>query len=148
MMEAYKQLNDDRYLDAAKSVYGFMNKKLWHEGVGVYCSSVGAIETIYTPITLGATLGAMREIILQTKDMNEIERFKKFFVQGVNRSGIILAEESDTGENDLTQVDADNDGIPQFQYAKNGKKGVAAVYASKVMIKTPEEGEHIARSRL
>ena len=148
LMEAYKQLNDDRYLDAAKSVYGFMNKKLWHEGVGVYCSSVGAIETIYTPITLGATLGAMREIILQTKDMNEIERFKQFFVQGVNRSGIMLAEESDTGEKDLTQVDGDNDGIPQFQYAKNGKKGVAAVYASKVMIKTPEEGEHIARSRL
>ena len=125
-----------------------MNKKVWHEGGGDYCASVGATETISTPITLVATLEPMQEIILQTKDMKQIERFKKYFVHGVTRSGLILAEESDTGENDLTQVDGDNDALPQFQYAKNGQKGVAAVYASKVMIKTPEEGEHIARSRL
>ena len=116
-----------------------MNDKLWHEDVGVYRSSVGATESVYTPITFGATYGAMRAIILQTKNMDEVERFKQFFVQAVNRSGVMQAEEIDTGEKDLTKVDGDNDGIPQFQYAKDGKKGIAAVFASKVMIKTPIE---------
>ncbi|MFQ5632871.1 MAG: hypothetical protein ACE5I1_29230, partial [bacterium] len=139
LVEAYKQLQDEKYLAAAKRAYSFMNDHLWHQGVGVYRSSVGAKETIYTPQTIAATLSAMREIILQTKDLNEVERFKQFFVQAVNRSGIMLAEESDTGEKDINAVDGDGDGIPQFQYAKAGKRGIAAVYASKVMIETPVE---------
>ncbi|RMF67792.1 MAG: hypothetical protein D6743_04325, partial [Calditrichaeota bacterium] len=137
LMQAYKELKEEKYLQAALKAYRFMNENLWHQGVGVYCSSVGATESIYTPITFGATLGAMREIILQTKDMNEVERFKQFFVQAVNRSGIMQAEESDTGEKDLAARDGDHDGIPQFMYAKDGKKAVAAVFASKVAIKTP-----------
>ncbi|MCH8136025.1 MAG: hypothetical protein IIB77_08620 [Proteobacteria bacterium] len=139
LMQAYKELDENKYLQAALKAYGFMNDKLWHEGVGVYRSSVGATESVYTPITFGATYGAMRAIILQTKNMDEVERFKQFFVQAVNRSGVMQAEEIDTGEKDLTKVDGDNDGIPQFQYAKDGKKGIAAVFASKVMIKTPLE---------
>ena len=139
LMQAYKEPDENKYLQAALKAYGFMNDKLWHEDVGVYRSSVGATESIYTPITFGATYGAMRAIILQTKNMNEVERFKQFFVQAVNRSGVMQAEEIDTGEKDLTKFDGDNDGIPQFQYAKDGKKGIAAVFASKVMIKTPLE---------
>ncbi|MFQ5709744.1 MAG: hypothetical protein ACE5HO_20000 [bacterium] len=139
LMHAYKELKEEKYLQAALKTYRFMNENLWHEGVGVYRSSVGATESIYTPITFGATYGAMRAIILQTRDMAEVERFKQFFVQAVDRSGIMQAEESDTGEKDLTKVDGDNDGIPQFQYAKDGKRGIAAVFASRVMIKTPVE---------
>lgn len=139
LMQAYKELDENKYLQAALKAYGFMNDKLWHEDVGVYRSSVGATESVYTPITFGATYGAMRSIILQTKNMDEVERFKQFFVQAVNRSGVMQAEEIDTGEKDLTKFDGDNDGIPQFQYAKDGKKGIAAVFASKVMIKTPLE---------
>ena len=139
LMQAYKELDENKYLQAAPKAYTFMNDKLWHDDVGVYRSSVGATESVYTPITFGATYGAMRAIILQTKSMNEVERFKQFFVQAVNRSGVMQAEEIDTGEKDLTKFDGDNDGIPQFQYAKDGKKGIAAVFASKVMIKTPLE---------
>ena len=139
LMQAYKELDENKYLQAALKAYTFMNDKLWHEDVGVYRSSVGATESVYTPITFGATYGAMRAIILQTKSMNEVERFKQFFAQAVNRSGVMQAEEIDTGEKDLTKFDGDNDGIPQFQYAKDGKKGIAAVFASKVMIKTPIE---------
>lgn len=139
LIHAYKELKNDKYLRAALKAYRFMNEKLWHAGVGIYRSSVGATESVYTPITFGAVYGAMRAVILQTKDMKEVERFKQLFVQAVNRSGIMLAEEVDTGEKDPTQVDGDGDGIPQFQYAKDGKRGVAAVFASKVLIKTPAE---------
>lgn len=137
LIEAYKILNDQNYWDSTLKAYDFMNKKLWNEQTGVYTSTVGALESLYNPSTIAATLGAMREIILKTKDLGEVERFKQFFVQGVDRSGIMLAEESNTGETDVDQVDGDNDGIPQFQFAGYGKTGVAAVYASKVLIKTP-----------
>lgn len=114
---------------------GYMNEHLWHEEVGLYRSSAGATTTVYTPMNLGAALGALREWILVARDRTEIERYKRFHVQGLNRSGILLAEESDTGEVD-TSV-ADGDGLQWFGSAGDGKHGTAAVHASRVEIETP-----------
>ncbi len=136
LLEAYRILEDEKYLDAANRVYAFMNDRLWDDESGVYRSSVDSEITVYTPMTVGAVLGAMREIILTTKDMDEVERFKRFFVQGVNSSGIQQAEYEETGESDLTQVDGDGDGIPRME-AAGGRHGIAPVYASEVEIETP-----------
>lgn len=136
LIEASKQLNDARYLDAAQRVYGFMNAALWDDRTGVYRSSVDAAVTEYTPMNVGAAIGAMREIILATKDAAELERYKRFWVQGVNGSGIQQSEYEETGEKDFYAVDGDGDGIPRMEYA-GGKHGIAAVYASRVLIQTP-----------
>lgn len=87
-IEAYKELKDESYLKAAIHVYDFMNANLWDDQTGVYRSHVVAEVTEYTPLNLGAAVSAMREIILITKDVREIERYKRFWVQGVNSSGI------------------------------------------------------------
>lgn len=136
LLAAYKVLADERYLQVAKSVYAFMNAGLWDDRTGLYRSHVGAEVTEYTPMNLGAALGAMREIILTTKDAREIERFKQFWVQGVDSSGIQQSEYEETGERDFYEMDGDGDGIPRMEYA-GGKHGVAPVYASRVEIETP-----------
>ncbi len=143
LLEAYKQLDDERYFNAAKSAYGFMNENLWDSTTGVYRSSVGVARTVYTPLNVGATLGAMREMILLTKDPMEIARFKRFWVQGVNSTGIQQGEYEETGERDFDKQDGDGDGIPRMEFA-GGKHGIAPVYASRVEIETPVQPTRVS----
>lgn len=139
LLEAYQQLKDERYLASAKNAYHFMNEALWDNETGVYRSEVRAEKSLYTPMNLGAALGAMREMILITKDVTEIQRYKRFWVQAVNSSGIQQSEYEESGEGDLYQADADGDGIPRMEYA-GGRYGIAPVYACKVEIDTPNHG--------
>lgn len=76
--------------------------------------------TEYTPLNLGAVLGAMREI----------------WVQGVDASGIQQSEYEESGEKDFYAKDADGDSVPRMEYA-DGRYGIAPVFASRVEIQTP-----------
>jgi len=105
-------LAEERYLQAARATYGFMNQELWDEGVGVYRSAVNAQVSEYTPMTIGAAIGAMRVMILANEDPAEIERFKRFWVQAVNSSGLQQAEYEETGEKDFFQADGDPTEFP------------------------------------
>ena len=139
LLQAYQELGDDRFTAAAGRTMAFMNEHLWHDAVGIYRSHEGATTTVYTPMNLGAAMGALREWILVMQDKSEIERYKRFHVQAVNRSGILQAEESDTGEVDLSVADgdSDDDGLEWFGVAGARRRGLAAVYASRVEIETP-----------
>ncbi len=133
LLEAYKELGDEKYLLAARRVYGYMNQRLWNSDIGVYCTTEGCQRSVYTPLNLGATLGAMREMILQTRDMDEVARFKRFWVQAVDSSGIQQSEYEETGERDFDLADGDGDGIRRMEFA-GGRHGIAPVFASKVEI--------------
>jgi len=87
-------------------------------------------------MNLGAAIGAMREMILVTRDAAEIQRFKRFWVQGVDSRGMQQAEFEETGERDFNLKDGDHDGIPRMEFA-GGRHGVAPVFASRVEIDTP-----------
>lgn len=145
LLEVHKELHEERYFAAAQAAYRFMNDKLWDSSTGVYRSAVGADKTIYTPMNLGAALGAMREMILVTKEQAEIDRFKRFWVQGVDSSGIQQAEYEETGERDFAKKDGDGDGIPRMEFA-GGRHGIAPVYASKVEIETPTATARVTSS--
>lgn len=136
LLQAYTALGDVRYREAAETAYRGMTDTLWDEARGLYRSEAGAAVTTYTPLNLGAALGAVREMILVTRDAAELQRYKRFWVQAVNSSGIVQAEYEETGESDLTQKDGDGDGIPRLEFA-GGKHGIAPVFAGKVEIETP-----------
>lgn len=136
LLQAYASLGDVRYRRAAEHAYRFMTGTLWDDACGVYRSEAGAAVSTYTPLNLGAALGAMREVILLTRDAAELQRYKRFWVQAVNSSGIVQAEYEETGESDLTQRDGDRDGIPRIEFA-GGRHGIAPVFAGKVEIATP-----------
>ncbi len=136
LIEANRVLGDQQYLDAAIRSYGFMNTKLWDERTGVYRSYVDAEVTEYTPLNVGAALAAVREIALVTKSAAELERWKRFWVQAIDGSGIQQSEYEETGEKNFYAKDGDGDGIPRMEYA-DGKYGIAPVFATKVLIQTP-----------
>lgn len=136
LLAAYQHTQDTRYLDAAKNAYGYMNRTLWSPDQGVYRSAPGAETSVYTPLNIGAALGAMREMILVTKSPEELKRFKRFWVQAVNSSGIQQSEYEETGDKQVGGADSDHDGIPRIESA-GGKYGIAPVYAGRVEIETP-----------
>lgn len=136
LMAAYDTLGEERYRKAAKSIFSFMNAKLWDEKTGLYRSELGAETTVYTPLNLGAAIGALREMVLESKNPAELERYKRFWVQAVDSSGIQQSEFEETGETDLYKQDGDQDGIPRIEYG-DGKYGIAPVFASRVEIATP-----------
>lgn len=135
LLDAYKVLKNPVYLDAAKNIFAYMNMHLWDEKTGIYRTYETATHNVYTPLNLGATLGSLREILLATQDRKGLERYKRFWVQAVNVSGIQQSEYEETGETDLTLGDGDNDGIPRME-AGDGEFGIAPVFASKVDIVT------------
>ncbi len=143
LLRTFQELGDARYLDAAKRAYQAMNEKFWDPNCGVYRSQAGADVSVYTPMNLAAALGAMREMILVTRNADEIVRYKRFWVQAVNSSGIQQAEYEETGDGDLGQKDGDRDGIPRMEFA-GGKHGIAPVFAGKVEIETPVAARVVA----
>ena len=102
----------------------------------LYRSHLDAELSEYTPLNIGAAIAAIREMTLVTNDASQIERFKRFWVQAVNSSGIQQAEYEETGERDFFAADADGDGIPRMEYG-DGAHGIAPVFASRVRIRTP-----------
>ena len=145
LLRAYQELGDVRYLESAKKAYAVMNEKFWDSESGLYRSAVGASTTTYTPLNLAAALGAMREIILVTHNVEEISRYKRFWVQAVNSSGIQQSEYEETGETDLAKKDSDGDGIPRMEFA-GGKYGIAPVFAGRVEIETPPARQVLAQA--
>jgi hypothetical protein len=135
-MAAYQALGDERFKIAAKSIFNFMNTRLWDEKTGLYRSQLGATTSVYTPLNLGAAIGALREMALESKGPEVIERYKRFWVQAVDSSGIQQSEYEETGETDLYKQDGDKDGIPRMEYG-DGKYGIAPVFATRVEIATP-----------
>ncbi len=142
LLKAYQELGDERYLAAAKKGYRSMNEILWDADCGLYRSQAGAAVSIYTPMNLAAALGAVREMILVTRDASELARYKRFWVQAVNSSGIQQSEYEETGDADMAKKDSDADGIPRMEFA-GGKYGIAPVFAGRVEIETPV-GSHLA----
>jgi len=136
LLAAYSTLGDERYKLAAFKIFEFMNTRLWDDATGLYRSHAGAARSVYTPLNLGAAIGALREVILASGKPELLERYKRFWVQAINSSGIQQSEFEETGATELGKADGDNDGIPRMEFG-DGKYGIAPVFASRVEIATP-----------
>jgi hypothetical protein len=135
LLVAHEATGDARYLEGARKTSQTWNRDFWDTAAWLYRNQPGVDRVIYTPVDVGAALAALREMILVDKDVQLLDRFKKFFVQAVDASGMMQAEDVYTGEN-LEQVlagaaDSDGDGIP-FMSRGDGRYGIDAVFAGRV----------------
>ncbi len=135
LLAAYRQSADPRYLAAANRTAATWNADFWDEQAWLYRNLAGQTQVEYTPIDVGAALAALRELTLVNRDPVQLERFKHFFVQAMDASGIMQSEDIYTGEV-LERVragatDSDHDGIP-FISGANGRHGMDSVFASRV----------------
>lgn len=139
LLAAYHATKDNRYLAAAQRTYATWNRDFWDSQAWLFRNEPGSAQVTYTPVDVGAALGAMREMMLTDNDAGadaeRIDRFKKFFVQAVDASGLMQAEDVYTGES-LAKIqggetDSDHDGIP-FIGRGDGPYGIDTVFASRV----------------
>lgn len=133
LLEAYRVTKDTTLLSAAERIFDYMNASLWVDNVGLYRSSSDQSQIELTPMNIGATLSAMRELVLVTKNPEIIQRYKRYWSQAANSSGLQQSEYEETGEIDLTKSDGDGDGVPRMELAA-GKYGIAPVFATKVVV--------------
>ena len=124
---------DATLLSAAERIFDYMNTSLWVDNVGLYRSSSDQSQIELTPMNVGATLSAMRELVLVTKNPDIIQRYKRYWSQAANSSGLQQSEYEETGEVDLTKSDGDGDGVRRMESA-GGKYGIAPVFATKVVV--------------
>ncbi len=135
LLAAHRVTQDPAYLKAAQDTNKVWNHDFWDSKAFLYRNQPGVDRVVYTPVDVGAALGALREMILINKDMQLLERFKRFFVQAVDASGLIQTEDVFTGE-DIDEIragnlDSDGDGIP-FLSGGDGKHGIDSVFAARV----------------
>lgn len=141
LLAAYEITENSSYLEAALSALNFMNEKLWSPAAKIYRSAEGVELSRYSPLEVGAVLGALREMVLLRQDGSALNRFKQFFVSALKNNGMQLAELQPTGENmesvkDVMTPDSDGDGVRKPQFA-GGKFGVAPVVAGLIEVSTP-----------
>ena len=101
LLAAYAITGDSSFEAAAGEVFTYMNEKLWSASAGSYRSEEGAMESIYTPKNVGATMGALRELALSRSGnarKQVVARIDKFFSATQTRHRQQLAEIDPTGE--------------------------------------------------
>lgn len=135
LVAAYRATENVAYLEAAQKTNATWNRDFWDSNAFLYRNMPGVDRVVYTPVDVGAALGALREMTLINKDMQLLERFKRFFVQAVDVSGMIQSEDVFTGENidaiRAGDLDSDGDGIP-FLSGGDGRHGIDSVFAAQV----------------
>lgn len=135
LLAVYHLTGEQKYLAAARRTSKTWNRDFWDDQAWLYRNQPGSAKVVYTPVDVAAALAALREMILVDGDMELFDRFKKFFVQSVDASGLMQSEDIFTGE-EIDQVragnyDSDGDGIP-FMTGGHGSNGIDTVFASKV----------------
>jgi hypothetical protein len=141
LVAAYQVTGNSSYLESSLSALNFMNNNLWSSAAKMYRSAEGAELSRYSPLDVGATLGALREVVLVKQDKEALKRFKLFFVTALKKNGMQLAELEPTGEKmgsvrDVMTPDSDGDGVRKPQFA-GGKFGIAPVVAGQIEVSTP-----------
>lgn len=141
LLAAYKVTGKEEYKNSAMTGFQFMEDHLWSATGKCYRTSEGSDLSLHTPRTVGATLGALREIVLATGNEQALKRFKTFFREAVKINGMQLAELDQVGETsdtvkDALMPDADGDGVRKPAFA-GGSYGAAPVLVSEVQIATP-----------
>lgn len=135
LLTAFAVTGDRRYLAAARRTGDTWNRDFWDPAAWLYRNEPGQDHVTYTPIDVAAALAALRELALVDGGPETLERFKRFFVQSIDASGLMQSEDIFTGE-DIDKVrngnfDSDNDGIP-FMSGGHGGQGIDTVFAARV----------------
>ncbi|MFQ5730720.1 MAG: hypothetical protein ACE5KM_02075 [Planctomycetaceae bacterium] len=101
LLAAYAITGDSSFKTAAEETFAYMNEKLWSTVAGSYRSEEGAMESVYTPQNVGATMGALRELALSRSGAGRkqvVAKIDKFFAATQTQHRQQLAEIGPTGE--------------------------------------------------
>jgi len=132
-LEAYKVTREERFFNSAIRAYEFSVSQLWDEDLSTFRTHEDTRVLKITPENVGATVAALRELVLATGDLRTFA-YKLAYFDGILKNyGLLLSELELTGEKMDSIADSDGDSILQADMAGQ-KFGVAPVFASEVQI--------------
>lgn len=148
LLASHRVTGDFRMRQAAWRTYLYIDETLWAPAYDLYrvedLVAGGQKHNQFTPLVVGASISALRDLSLAMRDFDVVERLMSF-LDGLQGSGLLLSELQLTGENfSSDEWDFDEDGILKPQYA-GGEYGIAPVFASEVLIYIPSTGDIIPR---
>ncbi len=148
LLVAHRVTGEFRMRQAAWRTYLWADETLWAPAYDLYrvedLVAGGQKHNRFTPLVVGATVSALRDLSLAMRDFTVVTRLMSF-IDGMQTSSLLLSELQATGENfSSDEWDFDEDGILKPQYA-GGEYGVAPVFASGVLIYIPSTGDVIPR---
>jgi hypothetical protein len=132
-LEAFKVTREERFYRAAVRVYEFLVKRFWDEELNTFRTSEEYPVLVVNPQNFGATIGALREMVLATGDLRTFAYLLAYFEGIVKNYSLQLSELEFTGEKVDEVKDSDSDNILQADMA-DGKFGIAPVFASEVQV--------------
>lgn len=133
LMEAFKVSREERFYRAATKIYSYMVKGLWDEDLNTFRTHEDSGVLAITPVAFGATVGALREMVLATGDLRTFAYLLAYFEGIMKNYSLQLSELDFTGEAMDDIRDSDGDNIFQADLA-GGDFGIAPVFASEVQI--------------
>lgn len=101
LLEAYHVTKNEKYLEAARNTYQFMEDELWSDKAEVYRAYAGADKSTYEGLNFGATIGALRELAIVAEGSERraiVSKLDSFFEQVAQKNGLQLSEIGRTGE--------------------------------------------------
>jgi hypothetical protein len=146
LVSAFLATKDNKYKDAARSIYLAVEKHMFDKKLKTWATNPGQ-ATEHTPYTAAAISGGLREAILHLKNEEGehnpafelttlTTRYVNWFSTVINGAMQLAEPIGDTGElviKGSNNTDTDEDGVQQI-IAAGGKYGTAAVMANKVSI--------------
>jgi hypothetical protein len=133
LLEAFKVSRDERFYRSATRAYSYMVKNLWDEDLNTFRTHEESGILTMTPAGFGATVGALREMVLATGDLRTFAYLLAYFEGIMKNYSLQLSELDFTGEAMDEVRDSDGDNIFQSDMA-GGDFGIAPVFASEVQV--------------
>jgi len=89
LLAAWNLTGDSKYLEAAKKGFDYMDKTFWNDTIGIYKSSLTKDNYAYTPLNVGMTVGALREMSnIEAYRNLALSRLSIFFDRIVEDAGL------------------------------------------------------------
>ncbi len=133
MLESFKVTREERFYRSATRIYDFMVNRMWDEDMNTFRTHEETSVLKINPMNFGATMGALREMVIATGDLRTFAFMLAYFEGIMKNYSLQLSELAFTGEKIDGERDSDGDGIMQADLG-DGKFGIAPVLASEVQI--------------
>ncbi|MDM8542345.1 hypothetical protein QUF90_14820 [Desulfococcaceae bacterium HSG9] len=110
-VSAWSALFNDKNFDAALKIYQFMEDKLWDDHYGLYRDNTHwRIQSEYTPLNVGTTVGALRELSLRLPEAKRdqiLNRMSSFVACVVGKAELQLDEGRDMAADETAALYVD-----------------------------------------
>jgi len=137
LLSAYALTQDVRYRRRAYETYDFLEKRFWTEDFAIYKDREQRGLYTYTPMDIGVTAGALRELIYQSDNAEQMlemtKRMRTFVKQIAKYAGLQLSEVITDSTQEYLQPAGEASSI-RTAISLDSPFGLAPVFGSEVAL--------------